>query len=321
MLCIARRATNKDVARDHRDAMPNAPILLFVHGGGWIIGSRVNPPLPFVHQVATLGWVVCVIDYQLSPRVAFPEHLIDSKRAIAYLREHARKQFDANPNFIVAAGESAGGHLASLLALTSTDKSFQPGFEDVDTSVCGCIDTYGVHDFKDRNGLHFYKDKDHSFQHFVELMVMQKKLSESDVAFESASPISWLGEDKTHQLMRAIPPFLVAHGTFDTVVPCDDSRLFFEQLQSYRQRTLDHPVGGVSDVFLEIPGAHHAFNYLLSPRAFAYGQAVCAFLTNLFQKTRDSPTQCPPSRVLSDMDQQAATMPTIITVNTTAARL
>ncbi|RLN95102.1 hypothetical protein BBJ28_00000091 [Nothophytophthora sp. Chile5] len=277
----------------HRDTPPDAPIMLYVHGGAWIMSSREFPPYPFIYQVAARGWVVCVVDYQLAPKIAFPEQLIDAKRAIAYLRRHAREQFAANPNYIVVGGDSAGGHLASLIALTAADKSLQPGFENVDTSVRGCVDTYGVHDFKDRHGLYFYKQKDHTFVRFIELLVMQKKMSEADDAWEQASPVGWLREEKTCERTDAIPPFLVSHGTLDTLVPFDSSRMFFEQLQLYRQRTHQPSVGGVSDVFLEIPGAHHTFNYLLSPRTLAHGQAVGAFLDNLYQKTKDIPLQLP----------------------------
>lgn len=277
----------------HKDAKPNAPILLYVHGGGWIMGDRKNPPRPLIYQAACLGWVVCVIDYRLSPKIAFPEHLIDCKRAIAYLREHARGDFDADPEYIVVGGESAGGHLASLVALTSGDKSLQPGFEDVDTSVRGCIDTYGVHDFKDRHGIYFYKDRGYSFVRFIELLVMQKKMKEAGDDYDQASPMSWVQELKTSERNDTIPPFLVSHGTHDTLVPFKDSLLFFEKLQRYRQRkrksNQQPTIGGVEDVFLEIPDAHHAFNYLVSPRALAHGEAVCAFLTNLHAKTKHIP--------------------------------
>ncbi|KAE9119846.1 hypothetical protein PF010_g7709 [Phytophthora fragariae] len=250
----------------HRDTPSNAPIVLYIHGGAWVMSTRETPPLPCIYQIAARGWVVCVFDYQKSPKIAFPEHLIDAKRAIAYLRRNAREKFDANPDYIVVGGESVGGHLASLVALTAADKSLQPGFEEVDTSVRGCIDTYGVHDFKDRHGVYFYKDKDHIFVRFIELLVMQKKMSDADEEWEKASPVGWLREEKESELPTVIPPFLVSHGTLDTLVPFGSSQVFFEQLQLYRQRAQKAPLGGVSDVFLEIPGAHHAFNYV-SPHA------------------------------------------------------
>jgi acetyl esterase/lipase len=270
----------------HCDAPANAPIFLYVHGGGWVMGDRKNPPQPLVYQVASLGWVVCVIDYRLSPKVAFPTHLVDTKRAIAYLRRCARINFDADPEFIVVGGESAGGHLASLTALTAGDKSLQPGFEEVDTSVRGCVDTYGVHDFKDRHGVFRQRNKSNMFLRFIELLVMQKKLVDADAAFDQASPISWLDGELAATRVDPVPPFMVSHGSLDTLVPFDDSFLFYEQLQRYRERCAHGPIAGVHDIFIEVPGAHHAFNYMMSPRALAHGQAVCAFLDNLYRKTK-----------------------------------
>lgn len=235
-----------------------------------------------------MGWVVCVIDYRKSPKVAFPTHLIDAKRAIAYLRKNAHAKFAADPEFIVVAGESAGGHLASLVALTANETLLQPGFESVDTSVRGCIDTYGVHDFKDRHGFYFYKNKDYSFKRYIELLVMQKKPDDFDDEFEQASPIYWLSPAKTTGRKQPVPPFLVSHGTLDTLVPFDDSTLFFEKLQKYRQREAlpTSASNSVEDVFLEIPDAHHAFNYLISPRTLAHGDAVCAFLQHMHRRSK-----------------------------------
>ncbi|RLN95100.1 hypothetical protein BBJ28_00000093 [Nothophytophthora sp. Chile5] len=282
----------------HRDTPPNAPIFLYIHGGGWVIGDRRIPPFACVYQVATLGWIVCVIDYRLSPTVAFPTHLIDSKRAVAYLRRNARAEFAANPDFIVVAGESAGGHLASMVGLTADDKSLQPGFEDVDTSVRAVVDNYGVHDFTDRHGIYYYRDKTHGLVHYLEFLVMQKKLKGNSEDFERASPIAYLDDERTAQRRDLIPPFMVTHGTHDNTVSFNDSYLFFEHLRRYRQqlspelRTFhEKQLGGVQDVFVKVPYASHMFNFLLSPRALAHGDAVCAFLDNVYQKGKDVPLE------------------------------
>ncbi|TYZ65452.1 hypothetical protein PybrP1_011731 [[Pythium] brassicae (nom. inval.)] len=222
----------------HRDTKPYAPILLYIHGGGWVIGNRRLPPLPLVYQVASLGWIVCSIDYRLSPMVAFPSHLIDSKRALA---------------------------------------------------VRGCVDTYGVHDFTDRNGIYWHRDHGENFVKYIELLVMQKKLRNHRDEFEAASPIVLLDADRDARRETVVPPFLISHGVWDTLVPIKDSRLFYDQLVKHRERTKYRMVGGVRDVFLPIESAHHMFNYLVSPRTLAHGDAVCAFLDNLYAKTKHLP--------------------------------
>lgn len=275
----------------HSGTKPNAPIVLYIHGGGWVIGNRQLPPFSLVYQLASLGWVVCSIDYRLSPMVSFPSHLIDAKRAIAFLRRNAKTKLDADPNFIVAAGESAGGHIASLVALTAGDKSLQPGFEDVDTSVRACVDSYGVHDLMDRSGVYQHRDNGDGFIRYIEFLVLQKKMRENKEDFEAASPISWLDVSKTQHREDIVPPFLVSHGTWDTLVPFKDSQLFFEKLQKYRKRMNQRTIAGVNDAFLPVDEAHHMFNYLLSPRTLAHCDAVCAFLDNVYRKTRNLPLE------------------------------
>lgn len=293
----------------HKTTPPNAPILLYIHGGGWVVGDRRIPPYPFVYQLVCQGWVVCSIDYRMSPGVSFPTHLIDAKRAIAYLRTHARSKFHANPDFIAVGGESAGGHLASLVALTPGVPAFQPGFEDVNTSVRGCIDSFGVHDFTDRHGMHFYKDKGDGFMRYIEFLVMQKKMRDSGQDFDYASPMSWLDQAQRQatQTPQSVPPFLVSHGSHDTLVPFGDSALFFEHLQRFRQRSAaTDTFGDVADVFMEVPHAHHMFNFMVSPRALAHADAVCVFLENLYQKTKHLPMASSASHVelTQELEQQ-----------------
>jgi acetyl esterase/lipase len=73
------------------DARPGdrRPGILQIHGGGWVIGDKREQAIPLLNHLAANGWVTVNANYRLSPRVGFPEHLIDCKRAIAWYREHA----------------------------------------------------------------------------------------------------------------------------------------------------------------------------------------------------------------------------------------
>src|SRR4029079_16533364 len=108
------------------------PAILQVHGGGWITGSRTEQGIPLLNHLARHGWVGFNIDYRLSPRATFPDHVVDVKRAIAWVREHAA-EYGAAPDFICLPGGSPGGPLCALAALTAGDPDFQPGFEEADT--------------------------------------------------------------------------------------------------------------------------------------------------------------------------------------------
>ena len=114
----------------HRDKPADCPVLLQVHGGGWTekMGSKNEQARPLMNHMAARGWVCVSVDYRLSPTSTFPAHIIDCKQALAWVKENISR-YGGNPDFIVATGGSAGGHLCSLLALSANDPQFQPGFE------------------------------------------------------------------------------------------------------------------------------------------------------------------------------------------------
>src|SRR6185503_18791704 len=135
--------------------------------------------------LAAHGWVVVSVNYRLSPRFTFPDHIIDVKAAIRWIREHG-PEYGADPAFIAVTGGSAGGHLAALAALTPDDPEYQPGFEGVDTSVQACVPFYGVYDFTDRKGIW----KRSLLLPMLERHIMKKRLKDAPEAFDRASPMS-----------------------------------------------------------------------------------------------------------------------------------
>jgi acetyl esterase/lipase len=238
------------------DAASSRPAVIYCHGGAWIIGHRRFQGLPTLHRLAARGWICFSIQYRLSPRATFPDHIVDVKRAIAWVREHA-DEWGVDPSCIVVAGGSAGAHLASLAALTPNHAAWQPGFEDADTSVQGCIAYYGVYDFTDRFG-HWPRG---GLRMILERYVFKARLKEARARFEAASPLSHAGPHA--------PPFLVAHGTHDTVVPVEEARQFVAAL-------------GDRCVYLEVPGAQHAFEIFPSLRTLAILDGVERFATSLY---------------------------------------
>ncbi len=68
--------------------------MIQVHGGGWIAGSRLEQGIPLLNHMAANGWIGFNIDYRLSPRATLPDHVIDVKRAIAWVRENAEELGD-----------------------------------------------------------------------------------------------------------------------------------------------------------------------------------------------------------------------------------
>jgi acetyl esterase/lipase len=229
------------------------PAIIYCHGGGWIIGHRRYQGLPTLQRMASRGWICFSIQYRLSPRATFPDHIIDVKRAIAWVRAHAA-EWNVDPDCIVLCGGSAGAHLASLAALTPNHQAWQPGFEDADTSVAGCIAYYGVYDFTNRFG-HWSS----GLRMVLERWVIKQPFDQARARFEAASPLSHVGAHA--------PPFLVAHGTRDTVVPVEEARQFVAALQQHQRC-----------VYLEVPGAQHAFEIFPSLRTLAVLDGVERFL-------------------------------------------
>ena len=120
-------------------------LLIQIHGGGWVIGSRRQGAY-LLSRMVSRGWVGCSIGYRFSPEIRMPEHLIDCKRILKWLLDHAG-ELGFDPDSIFLTGGSAGAHLALLMALTPNRPEFQPGFEEVNTRVQGWTGFYGAYDF------------------------------------------------------------------------------------------------------------------------------------------------------------------------------
>ncbi len=235
------------------------PAVLQIHGGGWVLGSRRDQGLPLLYHLASHGWVGFNVDYRLSPRATFPDHLIDIKRALAWIREHA-DEYGVDPDFVVVTGGSAGGHLTALMALTQNDPAYQPGFEDADTSVQAAVPFYGVYCFVDR--LKLYSPE--FFSMLLEPLVMKAKLSEEPEKFRQASPLDRVDE--------SAPPFFVIHGDRDTLAPVQYAR---ELVRLLREKSRA-PVA-----YAELPGAQHAFDIFYSPRSVRVVEGVERFLNRV----------------------------------------
>jgi acetyl esterase/lipase len=233
------------------------PVLLQIHGGAWIIGDKREQAQPLMaHMAAEHGWVCVAINYRLSPQATFPDHVVDVKRALRWVREHVA-EYGGDPEFVCVTGGSAGGHLAALTALSANDPRFQPGFEHVDTRVAAAVPFYGVFDFLDRKNIR-------GSQSMVPMLVKQvfKKTPEQDPElWDAMSPISRVSE--------SAPPFLVIQGTHDTLVFVEEAREFVRTLREKSKA----PVA-----YLEMAGAQHAFDVFHSPRSRHAVLAAAAFL-------------------------------------------
>jgi len=257
------RARGLDLSLDvfHSRARPTrAPTLLQIHGGAWIFGDKEHQGQPLMHHLAERGWVCFAANYRLSPQATFPDHIVDVKRAIAWIREQIA-EYGGDPNFLCITGGSAGGHLSSLAALTANDPQFQPGFEEVDTRLDACVPFYGIFDFLDRAD-------DRSLGKMADMigpLVFKCTPAENPELWESVCPVARIHSDA--------PPFLVIQGSHDSLVMAEEAITFVSAL---REKSAS-PV-----YFAHLEGAQHAFEIFHSPRTEYAVRGVAAFLERVW---------------------------------------
>jgi len=238
------------------------PAIVQIHGGGWVVGDKRQQGVPLMTRLSDRGYVGFNVNYRLSPGATWPDHLVDVKRAIAWIREHA-DEYGVDPGFVAVTGGSAGGHIAAMVGLTGSDPQYQPGFEDADTSVQAVVPFYAIYDFTDRLGTHApgYLDT------LLEPLVVKAFFDEEPEAFSRASPVDNVHPDA--------PPFFVIHGNRDTLAPLPDARAFVARLrETSRERV----------IYAELEGAQHAFDVFVSPRSLPVIESVGDFLDHLVRK-------------------------------------
>lgn len=245
--------------RPDLDPTGKAPVLFQLPGGAWTTGNKRGQAHPLMSHLAELGWICVAINYRHSPRNTWPDHIIDVKRALAWVKAHIT-EYGGDPDFIAITGGSAGGHLSSLAALTPNNPQFQPGFEDADTRVQAAVPFYGVYDFTR------VEDAMHPMMlPLLERMVVKQPHTANLQSYIDASPVNHISADA--------PPFFVLHGRNDSLVPVEQARGFVARMRQVSSQ----PV-----VYAELPFTQHAFDILGSARAAHAAVAVEQFLAEIY---------------------------------------
>ena len=258
------RANLADVWR-RRDLPPDgkAPVLVQVPGGAWAIGWRRPQAYPLMSHLADRGWICVSLNYRVSPLHTWPDHIVDVKRALMWVKENIAS-YGGDPDFVAITGGSAGGHLAALAALTPNDPQFQPGFEDADTSVVAAVPLYGRYDWFTTTG-----NGRREFIAFLQKFVVKQPFGENREIYLDASPIC--------RLIPDAPPFFVLHGRDDSIIPVGEAREFVAAMRDVSKS----PV-----VYAELPHTQHGFDIFGSPRAHYAAEAVGQFLSWVYATKR-----------------------------------
>jgi acetyl esterase/lipase len=215
------------------------PIVVYVHGGGWIAGNK-NTDVGQLDIVGLVdnGYIAASIDYRLAPDYRFPAQIEDAKCAIRFLRANAEK-YHLDPNKVGVFGSSAGGHLVALMGVTDQSAGFDVGeYLDQSSRVQAVVDLYGPTDMSILSN--------NAFTASVRMAVFGTL--DTDVLLWG-SAVSYVSSDD--------PPFLIMHGDKDNVVPLNQSVTLYEMLVAAHvpaQLVIVHnaghswePVGGTID--------------------------------------------------------------------------
>lgn len=191
------------------------PLVVWIHGGGWELGSKDGCPLMYL---ASKGYVVASINYRLSQHAVFPAQIEDCKAAIRWLRANADK-YHIDPERVGVAGGSAGGHLVALLGTTAGVKAWddKEGNLDQSSRVQCVVDYFGPADF-----VHWDPD----FNKEVYAMItnlLGGPANKNPKKARAASPLYYVSKDSA--------PLLIFHGDKDALVPLSQSEELAEAMK------------------------------------------------------------------------------------------
>ena len=195
------------------DTMTNpAAAVIYVHGGGWTDGDKASGGSREIQELLARGYLVFAINYRLAPEYKFPAQIQDVKCAVRHLRANVAV-YNLDPDRIGAWGNSAGGHLVSLLGMTDASADFEGsgGYADQSSRVQAVVDGYGPADLtQDFAGFSAWGSK-----------VFDATKSSLQIIMR-ASPVTYVSSDA--------PPFLIVHGEDDVLVPSSQSETLYQRL-------------------------------------------------------------------------------------------
>jgi pectinesterase len=200
------------------------PAIILVHGGGWSGGDKTSGVDPLFAPFSRAGLAWFSINYRLAPQYHYPAPVEDVETAIRWVKEHAA-EFNVDPERLALLGESAGGHLAAMVAMRAKD----------DTRLAAVVAFYAPVDLESdterRGGLSLSLRGLFGRTYQVDEQVTQ--------LLRETSPVNYVHS--------GLPPFLLVHGTADMSVPYS---------QSVKLQTKLKAAGVVCDLITIDDGVH-----------------------------------------------------------------
>ena len=195
------------------EATTRVPVIVYFHSGGWVAGSR-SPVTPAILREVQRGYAVVSVDYRLAPAVQFPVPLQDAKTAVRWVKAHA-PQYRLRADRVFVAGESAGGHLAAMVAVTPgvfEPTNLPPELAAQTSRVVGAVSLVGLLDLNTIS-----READTWGPGIVAALLgcpdptATLAVTCSEDAMTEASPINYVSVDD--------PPIYLGYGDLDSLVP------------------------------------------------------------------------------------------------------
>lgn len=257
------RLTMDIYAAKHKKQNQRQPLIVFIHGGGWMAGhsrqSGAFADFPDVlASIAQTGYVVASINYRLSGEAASPAAVQDAKLAVRWLRAHA-DDYGIDPEHVAVWGASAGGQIAGLLAASCGVKALQPDVAPPRDAVDGegrALKSVVPQEVAAQSDCVQSAVLWYSPSNFASLLkgVSPSKVPPPIAAYLGCTAAAGCNADTialaspiTH-VGRSTPPMLLIHGDADTSVPTQQS---VEMAKALKAAGVDHEL-------IILPGIEHS---------------------------------------------------------------
>ncbi|MCK4824980.1 alpha/beta hydrolase, partial [bacterium] len=196
-----------------KDVEESAPLLVFIHGGGWRSGER-SDYLIYLVDFAKRGYITATVSYRLLKDSPYPGCVEDIRDAVGWFFKNG-ENYGYDPDRIALIGGSAGAHLALMAAYgwgNSQTKMDSAGITGINYRIKAVVDIYGPVDLT----------TEYARNQSLATSFIAHSYEDSPELYKEASPIQYL--DKSD------PPTMILHGTSDDLVPISQSDLLKSRL-------------------------------------------------------------------------------------------
>jgi len=209
-----------------QNAKSNTPVIIWVHGGAWMLNDKYSDMSYMKNTIKMFidsGYALASIDYRYSTQAPFPAQIQDCNQAVDFLYRNAEK-YKLDKHRFALMGFSAGGHLASLMAMSNNSNI--PAFYHDGTkphfAIKAMVDYYGPQDFLIMSASP--GDGPPPNPNPIALLLGATPFERPDLA-KKASPLTYLD--------KADPPFFIVQGEKDQSVPPTQSIILANYLKAY----------------------------------------------------------------------------------------